>query len=1108
MWIRRTLQVVLGGYLAYFVFLTLTIYCLPLTINDMLPLPFEVPVISPHRLGLNVSTVLLMLLILVFCREYKRMRRLFAIGRKSQPMAEFNSANASLSPGTPGMILVLLIAVIGAPVYIVLQNRDKTAEAKVLDDLEQEFRTRIQKVAQEPTRIQTRPSPDRSWDSLPYTKLPVLELELPQFSQFELNKALPRWKDGFNSDMAFSIFSKGTEYWPYVPAFFTYADTRYPVDVRYRGWNFDHYLGFKKSWRIKFRKDDLFFGRRQFNIINQRDHTAVNDILWSEALRESGIMVPFQFLVHYRVNGEYQGIQTFLEQPDRYFAERHNRNASDIFGEQKPIIRTKGFFDPKNWQQYASAGLTNNLQPLLDLYRIALDKDHPDYVERIENSLDVDHYLKYLAHATITCSENPSTHNIRWIRDPGVGRFQILPWYQASSTFIIEGHRELLEKKGWNMHPPLLAINDFADGLFRLARYREIYLRNLWRMLQSTHHHEHIQRKIDELIAYVRSDVHADTHMHYRFDMARYVSNAEWNDAVDKLRSMIDDRLQFLERTFEGGPIAVVWRSQSEPIQFPGGLHSLGALEITSTNYCAVQPISIRLKTSKELDGVRLSLLHVRPGQTPVKVATAGCTNGLVNFSVTSAPSSKLLAAFERTPIPMGPGIIVDGLGAEKNPDIEFIGGVSQLAPWYQPKSGTNRLFVCASKARTSTSWSLESVTALNSITGRKLGVRLADRFTVGESIVRPKYDTNTTSTLQSLPYPNPRTPEQTMDFVQPDGVSLGDHFPHGKLIQLPPGTHDITTNMIVKAGEILFLGKNTVLRFAPGKSLIIRGMINARGTTFTSVDPKGHWGVVFVNPNRHSSALFRDCTFERSANVTINGMAVTAGLAAYSGECRVLNCRFQDMAADDAFNSKYVSPHIFGCTFSNNLDAIDIDMGGGLVTACRFVNNRDDCIDLSSSWAMIESNIIHSHGDKGISVGEKSQPKIYNNLITDAAMGIAVKDLSNAIIVNNTIATNQIAIALYEKKSSFGPGTALVVNNLLFHNQFVIDTKHDSKVTARFNAAPTPLHGEGNIASNDSATLQQAGSCKRATFYGITNRSVTLRHIGATPPPPPSTLQ
>ena len=175
----------------------------------------------------------------------------------------------------------------------------------------------------------------------------------------------------------------------------------------------------------------------------------------SELLRESGSLVPVQFPVHVRIKGEYAGVQTFLEQPDEYFCERHNRGASLIFGEERPMYTREAFLSRENWQQYGhweEGG--DGFEQLADLYRVVFDKEASDYPERIREVLDVDHYLKYLAHATINCQRNPSIHNLRWMLDPGVGRFQVLPWYQVSRVYILEEFHRLWSRRGWSGWTP------------------------------------------------------------------------------------------------------------------------------------------------------------------------------------------------------------------------------------------------------------------------------------------------------------------------------------------------------------------------------------------------------------------------------------------------------------------------------------------------------------------------------------------------------------------------------------------------------------------------------------------------------------------------------
>ena len=1099
---RRTFQLILGGYVLYAVFLLVSFCCLPGTINEVLSLPVSLPEIRPHLLPLNIGVVTVVLMLLAG-RLVKGgwLIRLFSLGRGPREQSSrswFTERRSTVKAVPTGAIAVALLATVLTPALLLFAHRTPAVSSTLWDDHVIAFKEGLAFKVRQQNAPSTLASPDRPKDSLPHTQLPVMHMELPSVSRFELKMAMPRLKEGFNHETTFSIFAKGTEQWPYVPAFFSHDGNRYPVNVRFRGWNFDHYLGFKKSWRIRFHKNDLFHGRRQFNVINQRDHSAINDILWSEALRESGIMTPYQFLVHLRMDEQFQGIQTFLEQPDRYFAERHNRNESHLYGESKPVVHVDEFTDPATWQQYARAGISNNLAPLIRLYQTALAKDHPDYLERMDNLLDIDHYLKYLAHATITCAENPSSHNIRWICDPGVGRFQILPWYQASSFFILQGHRELWRKHGWKIHPPATAINDFADGLLRHPRPRQLYLRHLWRMLQSTHHRDHLRRKLDELYHYVRADARADTHMHYRSDMVRYISNAEWETTIKRLRELVDSRLQYLEQQIIGAPVRADLKTVG-----PTSSDVLASLSLVSTNYSDGQLRRIELSVPADWAGRRLTLSHA--GHVSTATVVRDQERGRVEFE----PDIVLTSTAKRTNVLLGPGIIIADLGVVPNPEMNFLGGVSRLTPHYRPQAVTNTFLISGQATEEPNALHLAGISIRNQVTGRPMPV---DGFHNSSFDAPPQYSAKAARLLQSLPFANPRHPAATLEHVEPDGVSLGENRLDGSVHHLPAGVHEFTENLVFGPQTLVRIAAGARLQFAAGKSLIVRGGLIAEGTEenpiiFTSRKRDGHWGSLFLNSNQRFTNRLTRCIIERSANVAINDLPVTAGLAAYSAPVEIRHCVFRDMASDDAFNSKYVSPLVLSCIFSNNLDAIDIDMGGGRVAGCLFLNNRDDCIDLSSSWAHIEGNRIHSHGDKGVSVGEKSRPIIFNNLITDATMGIAVKDLSTALILNNTLVSNATAIASYQKKTSFGPAVAKAVNNLIHFNGRPIHTDEESTVAAEYNSASIQLLGHGNILLPpvlEPGTLRllrtkklfTSGSGRPPSYYGLPGQK-PLRRIG-----------
>ena len=57
---------------------------------------------------------------------------------------------------------------------------------------------------------------------------------------------------------------------------------------------------------------------------------------------------------------------------------------------------------------------------------------------------------------------------------------------------------------------------------------------------------------------------------------------------------------------------------------------------------------------------------------------------------------------------------------------------------------------------------------------------------------------------------------------------------------------------------------------------------------------------------------------------------------------------------------------------------------------------------------------------DKGLSIGEKSQANIFNNVIEGNNIGIAIKDGSNVCLKNNNFIKNGNNTSIYIKKNMY----------------------------------------------------------------------------------------
>ena len=122
--------------------------------------------------------------------------------------------------------------------------------------------------------------------------------------------------------------------------------------------------------------------------------------------------------------------------------------------------------------------------------------------------------------------------------------------------------------------------------------------------------------------------------------------------------------------------------------------------------------------------------------------------------------------------------------------------------------------------------------------------------------------------------------------------------------------------------------------------------------------------------------------------------------------------------------------------------DAIDADFSKLIIEDLKINNAGNDCLDFSFGEYKIENIDLKKCGDKGISVGEKSNAYFNNVKIQETNIGIASKDSSlvEANIVN--IIDTKTCVSAYKKKQEFNFADIKIekMNCFNFKNQFLID--------------------------------------------------------------------
>ena len=143
-----------------------------------------------------------------------------------------------------------------------------------------------------------------------------------------------------------------------------------------------------------------------------------------------------------------------------------------------------------------------------------------------------------------------------------------------------------------------------------------------------------------------------------------------------------------------------------------------------------------------------------------------------------------------------------------------------------------------------------------------------------------------------------------------------------------------------------------------------------------------------------------------------------------YEAEVEMDGVEFIENLAEDQLNIIRSKFFIKNSSFVKAMsDAIDFDFSNGQVIDCSLIESANDAVDFSGSQAEIDGLLVDGAGDKGISVGERSQVLINKATIKNAKLGVASKDLSEVTLDKEIVYKNlEVGLAAYQKKPEYGP--------------------------------------------------------------------------------------
>lgn len=199
------------------------------------------------------------------------------------------------------------------------------------------------------------------------------------------------------------------------------------VEVRYRGDNIYHWGYFKKSWRIKTKKDTTFEGMRRFNLIAPITAEIVNNHLSYLLASSMGLVTPRSELVNATVNGKLSGIYVLTEQLSELTLRRHGLMPGDLYSgevygrESYRGVPNRLFTHPGLWEKVAVNNhyAEESMAPLEHLVSLIRAPQTEAIQAELTGLLDLDAFGRFHALEILLATAHMDTvHNWRLYYDP------------------------------------------------------------------------------------------------------------------------------------------------------------------------------------------------------------------------------------------------------------------------------------------------------------------------------------------------------------------------------------------------------------------------------------------------------------------------------------------------------------------------------------------------------------------------------------------------------------------------------------------------------------------------------------------------------------------
>ena len=241
----------------------------------------------------------------------------------------------------------------------------------------------------------------------------------------------------------------------------------------------------------------------------------------------------------------------------------------------------------------------------------------------------------------------------------------------------------------------------------------------------------------------------------------------------------------------------------------------------------------------------------------------------------------------------------------------------------------------------------------------------------------------------------------------------------------IPQGNYTLNKLVVIPTGSQLYVAPGVKIDIQSGGGIVSYSPVIFDGNELNPVMINGNdqgQGLLVIKAKEKS--VINQTKFIGLKPITTYSYQTLGAVNFYESEVNLDGVEFIENQAEDQLNiirSKFL---IKNSSFIGALsDGVDFDFSKGKVIDCRLVEMTNDGVDFSGTQAEIEGLLVDGAGDKGISVGERSQVLLNKVTIKNTKLGVASKDLSEVTLGKEIIFENlEVGLAAYQKKPEYGP--------------------------------------------------------------------------------------